>query len=609
MEENEEVSLKTKLQNILNEKSTKIIPENIKSGVTALGVTGTYGSDATATNMDVLSPETFYNVNGKQVGAIIPTRQAGYMASHDINIPFDTSKKIAFCIEANIAFGYKTDVGYVACNIVNGVVDIDNGVLITTDTIIGNPKLCLDDNHLFLYYLVVSGKNAILKIFEIDTSTLAGTQKASYTFTKGEEWSYIDYGEIFIAQNDSKRIGVLIFEHYQYSGMASKYGLLIQYNTLYFSETSIVRRYYDRFWLIGISMSVQADVNAVYSYGGYGYWAPDNTLCMYGSRFHVCLNVASDGNATVRYSGTSALTKFPISDMYYVTSSGIYTYDNTLKESVSINTGRCMAIIPNRIFTKTDTAVYEYRYDGSLTINLIGTDTTYSNYYIEANGGNNVVYRTGTDIASYYADDRSGTIVSLTRGNITYQSGLDATATPSDVMENKIFYNANGKQTGSIVGLYRNTEIPKLDKAVGDINTKLQDISYNNSIAVGINQSDNTIEIYDITNDGIDYGNPTVFTTTDLSCTRIMRARFSLENLDDDTLLLWVLDGVNGNNRVLNRYDLSISNKTISNRQYLSGIGATNLRGDYIAVRPNYMYDVGYAYSSGNDGWNGTKRI
>ena len=35
-------SLEEKLNQILNEKVTKIIPENIKAGVTILGVTGTY---------------------------------------------------------------------------------------------------------------------------------------------------------------------------------------------------------------------------------------------------------------------------------------------------------------------------------------------------------------------------------------------------------------------------------------------------------------------------------------------------------------------------------------------------------------------------------------
>ena len=34
--------LENKLKEIINEKNTKILPENIKAGVTILGVTGTY---------------------------------------------------------------------------------------------------------------------------------------------------------------------------------------------------------------------------------------------------------------------------------------------------------------------------------------------------------------------------------------------------------------------------------------------------------------------------------------------------------------------------------------------------------------------------------------
>lgn len=38
--------LKDNLQQILQEKQTKIIPENIKSGVTIFGITGTYTGES-----------------------------------------------------------------------------------------------------------------------------------------------------------------------------------------------------------------------------------------------------------------------------------------------------------------------------------------------------------------------------------------------------------------------------------------------------------------------------------------------------------------------------------------------------------------------------------
>ena len=53
-------TLEQKLNLILNEKQTKIIPENIKAGVTILGVTGTYIGEATETTVttDTATEET-----------------------------------------------------------------------------------------------------------------------------------------------------------------------------------------------------------------------------------------------------------------------------------------------------------------------------------------------------------------------------------------------------------------------------------------------------------------------------------------------------------------------------------------------------------------------
>ena len=68
------VHLLTQLQNnlntIYNELMAKLTPENLKSGVTILSVTGTYSgldtSDATATVDDICSGETAY-VNGAKI--------------------------------------------------------------------------------------------------------------------------------------------------------------------------------------------------------------------------------------------------------------------------------------------------------------------------------------------------------------------------------------------------------------------------------------------------------------------------------------------------------------------------------------------------------------
>lgn len=68
--------LKTNLEQILQEKTEKIIPENIKKDISIFDVTGTLEtgidtSDADATADDILSEKTAY-VNGEKIIGTIP---------------------------------------------------------------------------------------------------------------------------------------------------------------------------------------------------------------------------------------------------------------------------------------------------------------------------------------------------------------------------------------------------------------------------------------------------------------------------------------------------------------------------------------------------------
>lgn len=70
--------LQDNLDAILQDKNTNLKPENLKEGVTCLGVEGTMDSgidtsDATATANDIINPKTAY-VNGEKIiGSIMPT--------------------------------------------------------------------------------------------------------------------------------------------------------------------------------------------------------------------------------------------------------------------------------------------------------------------------------------------------------------------------------------------------------------------------------------------------------------------------------------------------------------------------------------------------------
>lgn len=73
-------SLEDKLNLILEEKTTKIIPENIKKDVQIFDVVGTYDmgtdtSDATATANDIVKDKTAY-VNGEKITGTIETQDS-----------------------------------------------------------------------------------------------------------------------------------------------------------------------------------------------------------------------------------------------------------------------------------------------------------------------------------------------------------------------------------------------------------------------------------------------------------------------------------------------------------------------------------------------------
>jgi hypothetical protein len=68
--------LREKLNSIVEEKNTKVIPENLKVGAEAFGVQGTFTSDATATAEDIAKDKTAY-VNGEKVTGTFEASSSG----------------------------------------------------------------------------------------------------------------------------------------------------------------------------------------------------------------------------------------------------------------------------------------------------------------------------------------------------------------------------------------------------------------------------------------------------------------------------------------------------------------------------------------------------
>lgn len=78
--------LQTTLDNILEDKNTNLKPENLKQGVTVMGVAGTLEpgldtSDATATTNDIIAPKTAYVNGGKITGTMSNNGELNYIPS------------------------------------------------------------------------------------------------------------------------------------------------------------------------------------------------------------------------------------------------------------------------------------------------------------------------------------------------------------------------------------------------------------------------------------------------------------------------------------------------------------------------------------------------
>lgn len=95
--------LETKLNEILNEKTQKIIPDNIKSGVTIFGVNGEYKgldtSDATAKAQEIFKGKTAY-VNGEKITGTYEETSSGGSSEYNTLIEPSVNKtfKVYNCL-------------------------------------------------------------------------------------------------------------------------------------------------------------------------------------------------------------------------------------------------------------------------------------------------------------------------------------------------------------------------------------------------------------------------------------------------------------------------------------------------------------------------------
>lgn len=140
-------TLLEKCNNIKNDKDTNLKPENLKAGITCLGVTGTLTeldtSDATATSSDIVFGKTAY-VNGKKIEGLVYEVPAGASLTLEGSGAEDLSNQSKLLVtcpsEADVFFKQNS-----SADIVTSYDKIANAIGLTSDKLIkGNTILGIE---------------------------------------------------------------------------------------------------------------------------------------------------------------------------------------------------------------------------------------------------------------------------------------------------------------------------------------------------------------------------------------------------------------------------------------------------------------------------------
>lgn len=136
--------LQTKLDAILEDKNTNLLPENIKKDITCLGVTGTYKgidtSDATASASDIIADKTAY-ANGKKITGTIAKYDGftelqvsnSYSSDDNLIVRNDSNKNI--CLTNNAGLSVSNDVVAAAIRLTPDIIKEGSQILGLTGTL------------------------------------------------------------------------------------------------------------------------------------------------------------------------------------------------------------------------------------------------------------------------------------------------------------------------------------------------------------------------------------------------------------------------------------------------------------------------------------------
>lgn len=472
--------LKTNLEQILQEKQTKIIPENIKKNVEIFGITGTLEaeintSDATATSNDILYPKTAYVDDEKIVGNITTTPLQSSL------VVVNEQKSIT-ATNNNILDYFKLEeeeyvISSSSTNRMSSII-VQNSVIQNTINISNIKSGCVLLSARF-FDLNIAGEIGLLVMLQ------NGSGK-------------VFFGAIALNINSLQITNTYIYETEESIGNYAAYGNIV-YNKIKDAFAMMIKwtNGQDRIYIIQCDKNniqqISKHTNSTGSVNSINYlmngcWSDDGTKllvrCNGGNssrrKYHcylLCYNSNLTSSTLIRAEfGAESYVTSPyqfLNDDYLINGNNqiykINTSNISLQTTVSNininnkNNQLDMILILNNCFylyfSVTNGKVYVYKYDESFNFTFEkeidwSVNPTYCTYshllYCPYIADNIVKYSELNKITEVYTSTNSPDFASLHRNDIDYFNTSDADILSTDVLSGKIGYGETGKITGTM---------------------------------------------------------------------------------------------------------------------------------------------------------------
>lgn len=449
------------LQEILNsiqeDKNTNLLPENLKTGTTCLGVNGTLLQDTTALPVDVALGKTFYSATGKKTIGQAPNIEAVTHPITDVVIPYDTGclQSKIYCTALFFDKLFYYDNGHLYCRRYDTqtIDEIDVSDIIT-ENVVWLDVGCLDVFRANSLLIVIIGKTKRY-FYSYDYSTSEFIYEASYTTDIEYQHTTLNPYEAYAIQTNGS-----VYNSNQSSASVCKINAdFTLTNTVTITGNEANNSYYFIClcgWFSRHCTKVHDTSNPTIP-SIYNSARPDS---MYNSI--MTNNYTKSTRAKAFFGLSNNMNAMTIDEQYmFEIASGscnVYKieFDNSVKTKELIQTISNEKYSLNSVFVSGHTLFIQWYNSGNYILEVYSLqDGHYTLLQIltDATGtANNLhtfpMYVVGSELYVIVETSNGTYIEKVKYNNVDCFNTSDADVMPEDIMTDKIAYNSTGKIIG-----------------------------------------------------------------------------------------------------------------------------------------------------------------